>query len=66
MTMNEKHTEGQVIRFSNGFHKCIAVDTKQQVAVFAPSNKTGTKVHYTKLFVLHPDPKENGTAAYSL
>ena len=51
------HKKNQVIKTKHGYFKCICVDA--DTAVYAPSNKSGTKTRYRNLFAVSNNPKDD-------
>lgn len=46
----KKHKKDSVIKTKDGYFKCICVDS--DTAVFAPTNKKGTRTKYRNMFAL--------------
>ena len=44
------HTKNEVIKTKEGYFKCICVDN--ETAVFAKSNKAGTRTKYRDMFAV--------------
>lgn len=47
-----------IIKLKDGYFYCIIAN--KELAIFAPCNKSGTKIKYKNMFALDPKAKTNG------